>query len=144
MAKRKKAKKATGTKRRKVGAVDKQGLMSLALVTGGAIAAQLVSNAADKIFKNKPLSPQIKGLALIGIGQFLTPMLLKGATGKQLGLGMSVAGGLKLASTFGIKGLGATPFMALPQNGISQQVAGPGIQAMVAGTNTRKYAVLHG
>jgi hypothetical protein len=137
MAKRKKAKKTSG-RRRRVSGVNTAGLQRAAMVVAGFAAGKLASNAIDSFTKSKPLDPKIKGAILFVAGQFLVPKVLKSQLGQDLGLGMSVAGGSALLSALGIKGLGATQ-RYLP--GISAQVNGAGVKQSINGINTRIVAL---
>lgn len=141
MAKRRKTKKTTSRRRSRVGAIDKAGLMQAALAVGGAVGAHLLSNAADKMFESKPLSPEIKGAALFAIGQFLLPKVVKSSAGKAIGMGVSVYGGYTaIKEVAKISGIGDVDVKYLPMvsgPGIAAQVAGNGITEMVSGTNMR-------
>ena len=145
MAKKRKQKKSTGRRRARVGAIDKQGLMQAALAVGGAVGAHLLSNAADKMFESKPLSPEIKGGALFLLGQFLIPKLVKTPAGKALGMGVSVYGGYTAVKEVAkISGLGDVDVKYLPMvsgPGISAQVAGNGISETVNGVSTMRTAL---
>jgi hypothetical protein len=136
--KEKENKKTTGRRRARVGAIDKQGLMQAALAVGGAVGAHLLSNAADKMFESKPLSPEIKGAALFAIGQFVLPKIIKSSAGKALGMGVSVYGGYTAVKEVAkISGLGDVDVKYLPMSstGITSQVSGNGVSEMVSGAS---------
>jgi hypothetical protein len=98
MARRKKRKATSRRRSRRMGAVKNQ-LMDAVTLTAGAVAGTIV---ASKLFPN--IDEKIKNAAVIGIGAFLMPKVLKGAIGQNLGNGMIAAGGLGLLKSFNVIG----------------------------------------
>lgn len=100
MAKRGK-KKSTKRRSRRVSGLPGNLTPVLAAV-GGAVAGKLLSNFAKNNFN---LSPTVAGAATIAAGALLVPMIMKGPTGAALGMGVAAAGGIELATQFGISGV---------------------------------------
>jgi len=87
-------------RRRRISGVGKSNvIMTIAGLAGGAVLARLANNL---ILKAKPdLNGKIINAAQIGLGIYL-PKLVKSQLGKDLGSGMIAAGGLGLATSFGV------------------------------------------
>lgn len=87
-------------RRRRISGVGKSNVvMTIAGLAGGAILARLANNL---ILKAKPdLNSKIINAAQIGLGIYL-PKMVKSQLGKDLGSGMIAAGGLGLATSFGV------------------------------------------
>lgn len=90
----------TTPRRRRISGVGKSNvIMQIAGLAGGAILARVANNL---ILKAKPdLNSKIINVAQIGLGIYL-PKMVKSALGKDLGAGMIAAGGLGLATSFGV------------------------------------------
>jgi hypothetical protein len=115
MARRKKQVKRKTTRRRRMGATG-GGLMSVAYLVGGAVAAQLVGKVVDTALAKSTMSDMTKkaisGAAPIVAGYF-TPKFIKGDVGAKLGAGMVAVGGLKLVQATGVisgMGMGAVNY----------------------------------
>jgi len=86
-------------RRRRISGVNNNPVMQIAGLVGGAIAARIANNL---ILKAKPdLNGKIINVVQIGLGIYL-PKMIKSQLGKDLGAGMIAAGGLGLATSFGI------------------------------------------
>lgn len=96
----KKKKKSTKNPRRRVSGIGN--LQPILLAAAGGVAGQLLTNFAENQFG---LSKTISGALGIAAGGLVLPMILKGPTGAALGAGMAAAGGVKVASSFGIAGV---------------------------------------
>jgi hypothetical protein len=97
MARRKK-RKVSRRRSRRMGAAKGQIMDIVAIAGGSAIATILTS----KLLPN--LDSKIKNAAVIGVGAFLMPRLLKGAMGQNLGHGMIAAGSIGLLKDFNVIG----------------------------------------
>jgi hypothetical protein len=80
-----------------MGAAGGGKLMDMVAVIGGSAVAGLLTS---KLFPN--LDDKIKNAAVIGVGGFLMPKVIKGSIGSALGMGMVAAGGLGLLRNFGV------------------------------------------
>jgi hypothetical protein len=94
---RRKRKKSYSRKSRRMGAAGGGKLMDMVAVIGGSAVAGLLTS---KLFPN--LDDKIKNAAVIGVGGFLMPKVIKGSIGSALGMGMVAAGGLGLLRNFGV------------------------------------------
>jgi len=103
MARRKKRKATSRRRSRRMGAAKGQ-IMDIVTLAAGAAAGTIV---ASKLFPN--IDEKIKNAAVIGIGAFLMPKVLKGATGQNIGNGMIAAGSIGLLQN--LKVLGAVSDM---------------------------------
>lgn len=94
--------KAAPRRRRRISGVGSSNVvMQIAGLAGGAILARVANNL---ILKAKPdLNGKIINAAQIGLGIYL-PKFIKSQLGKDLGSGMIAAGGLGLATSFGVIG----------------------------------------
>lgn len=99
MARRKKRKVSRRRSSRRMGAVKGQ-MMEIVGIAAGAAAAGFLST--DKILPN--INGKIKSAAIIGIGAFLMPKVLKGAMGQALGNGMIAVGSVNLLKEFNVLG----------------------------------------
>lgn len=97
MAKRRK-KHTRRRSRRSVGAMGNV-LTEVVGITVGAAAGRIVSG---KLFP--ALNPTIKSAAVIGIGAFLMPKIIKGSFGSSIGAGMIASGSLGVLSGTGVLG----------------------------------------
>jgi len=103
MARRNRTAKKRVTRRRRSSSMSgvKGGVMSAVTIIAGAVTAQVVGKAIGKALpattteKTKDI---IVGAAPIAIGYFL-PKFIKSEMGKNLGIGMIAAGGLKLVQS---------------------------------------------
>lgn len=93
MAKRKRSK--TRTRRRRIGAVGKNNLMSAVGIIAGAVAARLV---VKKVLPN--MDERIKNAGVVAIGALVLPRFMKSDMGKAIGNGMIAAGGVGLVGSF--------------------------------------------
>ena len=75
-------------------------MMEIVGIAAGAAAAGFLST--DKILPN--INGKIKSAAIIGIGAFLMPKVLKGAMGQALGNGMIAVGSVNLLKEFNVLG----------------------------------------
>lgn len=96
MARRKK-RKSYSRRSRRMGAVGGTKLMDMLAVVGGAAAAGLLS---QRLFPT--MDEKIKNVAVVGVGSFLIPKVVKGSLGNALGMGMVAAGGLGLLRNFNV------------------------------------------
>jgi hypothetical protein len=94
---RRKRKKSYSRRSRRVGAVGGGKLMDMVAVIGGSAVAGLLTS---KLFPT--LDEKIKNVAVIGIGGYLMPKVIKGSMGTALGMGMVASGGLGLLKNFGV------------------------------------------
>ena len=94
--------KAAPRRRRRISGVGSSNVvMQIAGLAGGAILARVANNL---ILKAKPdLNGKIINAVQIGLGVYL-PKMMKSDLGKNLGAGMIAAGGLGLATNFGVIG----------------------------------------
>jgi hypothetical protein len=97
MARRKKRKSYTKTRRRMSGVGATANIMDSVAVIGGAAAAGILST---KLFPT--MNDKIKNAAVIALGVFAAPKLIKGSVGNALGMGMVAAGGLGLLKSFNV------------------------------------------
>lgn len=105
----KKRKKASGRRRRRIGAIGKgAGIQSILGIVGGAVAAKYVT---AKLLPN--VDSKIKNAGVIALGAFVMPRVLKGELGKALGNGMVAVGGANLVSEF-LPGIGAMETIEFP------------------------------
>lgn len=127
MAKKgKAAKRRTTTRRRRsVGAINKSLLAKAAGAIGGYVAAEMLTSKVAPTMDAK-----IKGAAVIAIGLFGVPMLLKNEMGEGLALGFAVSGGHTILKGMNI--ISGTRPMMLPYNQ-QRQIAGPGVPGFVNG-----------
>lgn len=131
MARRKK-RKTSRRRSRRMGAVKSQ-LMDAVTLTAGAVAGTIV---ASKLFPN--IDEKIKNVAVIGIGAFLMPKVLKGAIGQNLGNGMIAAGGLGLLKSFNVIGA-ISDIMEVPVNigAVEDNISLiNGVDSVMAGSNS--------
>jgi hypothetical protein len=80
-----------------MGAIGKNNLMELVGVIGGAAAGSLL---AQKLFPT--MDEKLKNVAVLGVGAFLVPKVVKGSMGNALGMGMVASGGMGLLKNFGV------------------------------------------
>lgn len=100
MARRKKRKASYRRRSRKMGAAAvKNKAMDIVGIAAGAAIASIVTS---KLFPN--MNEKIKNAAVIGLGAFLMPRVLKGAMGENLGNGMIAAGSIGLLKNFNVLG----------------------------------------
>jgi hypothetical protein len=114
MAKRKKSRKTTGTRRRRsasrryVGAVSVNEVLGL---VGGAIASRVVVNMLAKQFPKLGANAQTKAAVQIGLGFITRPIAAaigsKSPMVDALGKGMMIGGGYELIKTVAPAALGA-------------------------------------
>ena len=105
----KKRKKASGRRRRRMGAIGKgAGIQSILGIVGGAVAAKYVT---AKLLPN--VDSKIKSAGVIALGAIVMPKVLKGELGKALGNGMVAVGGANLVSEF-LPGIGAMETIEFP------------------------------
>lgn len=97
MARRKK-RKVSRRRSRRMGAAKGQ-IMDIVGIAGGAAIATILTS---KLLPN--LDSKIKNAAVIGVGAFLMPRVLKGAMGQNLGNGMIAAGSIGLLKEFNVIG----------------------------------------
>lgn len=93
MAKKKRSK--SRTRRRRIGAVGKNNLMSAVGIIAGAVAARLV---VKKVLPN--MDERIKNAGVVAIGALVLPRFIKSDMGKAIGNGMIAAGGVGLVGSF--------------------------------------------
>lgn len=108
MARRKKRKATSRRRSRRMGATGKNQVMDIAGIAAGAAIATIVTG---KLFPN--MNEKIKNAAVIGIGAFLMPKLVKSSMGKNLGDGMIAAGSIGLLKNFNVIGA-ITDVMEVP------------------------------
>jgi hypothetical protein len=106
MARRKK-RKVSRRRSRKMGAAKGQ-IMDIVGIAAGAAAATILTS---KLLPN--LDSKIKNAAVVGIGAFLMPKVLKGAMGQNLGNGMIAAGSIGLLKDFAVIS-GINDYMDVP------------------------------
>ena len=118
MAKRKK-KKSYSRRRRMSGVGATANIMDSVAVIGGAAAAGLLT---QKLFPT--LDTKIKNAAVIALGIFAAPKLVKGSVGNALGMGMVAAGGLGLLKNFNvISGVDDVIEIPVSVNGIDDNIS---------------------
>lgn len=94
MARRKK--RSSRKRSRRMGATKMTGqLMNIVGLAIGAGAGKIV---ATKLFPN--MDEKIKNVAVVGLGAFLFPKLIKGGMGQNIGAGMVASGTLGLLENF--------------------------------------------
>lgn len=98
MARRKKRKVSYRRSGRRMGAVKSQ-IMDIVGIAAGAAAGRIV---ASKLFPN--MDEKIKNVAVIALGSFVFPKLVKGGLGANIGTGMVAAGSLGLLQNFNVIG----------------------------------------
>lgn len=94
---RRKRKKSYSRRSRRMGAVGGSKIMDMVAVIGGSAVAGLLT---QKLFPT--MDEKLKNVAVIGIGGFLLPKVVKGSMGTALGMGMVASGGLGLLKNFGV------------------------------------------
>jgi hypothetical protein len=99
MARRKKRKATSRRRSRRMGSTGKNQVMDIAGIAAGAAIATIVTG---KLFPN--MNEKIKNAAVIGIGAFLMPKLVKSSIGQNLGNGMIAAGSIGLLKNFNVIG----------------------------------------
>lgn len=103
MAKRKKPVKRTKSRRRKMSGVGKLDLTNIALVVGGAVASNILTNQLSKS-SNTTLQ---KVAPFVGLGAgIVLPMFIKSQTIAQLSLGLVAGGGVAALGQNGLKVIG--------------------------------------
>lgn len=98
MARRKKRTSRRRGRSRKMGAVKTQ-IMDIVGIAAGAAAGRIV---ASKLFPN--MDEKIKNVAVIALGSFVFPRIVKGSIGANIGTGMVAAGSLGLLQNFNVIG----------------------------------------
>lgn len=97
------------TRSRRMGAVKSQ-IMDIVGVAAGAAAGRIV---ASKLFPN--MDEKLKNAAVIALGAFVFPRIVKGAIGANIGTGMVAAGSLGLLQNFNVIGA-ITDVLEVPVN----------------------------
>lgn len=105
MARRKKARRSTGRRRRRIGGVmSNDKLMKAVGVIGGVIATGFINKKISEM-KNadgtEKIDPKLLALGEVVLGFFL-PNFVKGSLFEGVGLGLIGAGGVNAAREFGI------------------------------------------
>lgn len=125
----KKRKSARKTRRRsRISGMAGIDLQTLALMAAGAIAGRIAQNKLSG-----KVNPKILAGGQIAAGGYLVPSFIKNPMAKAVGAGMAVNGVIELVKSFGIIS-GIDDGLQVDFIGdISQTIAGPGINAEIAG-----------
>lgn len=117
MARKRSYKKKSRSRRRKMGGMGSGVIMEIVGITAGAAMGRIVSS---KLFPS--MNPSLKSAAVMGIGAFLMPKLIKGSMGANLGAGMIASGGLGVLQGTGVLGAIDDAMEGFPSVGAIQDI----------------------
>jgi len=117
MARKRHHKRKSHSRRRKMSGMGSGVIMEVVGITAGAAIGRIVSN---KLFPT--MNASLKSAAVLGIGAFLMPKLIKGSMGANLGAGMIASGGLGVLQGTGVLGAIDDAMEGFPSVGAIQDI----------------------
>ena len=140
MARRRHHKKHTHRRRRhsSMGAVKGTAMNAIGIIAG-AVAGKFVANMVGGAVGTSTYGKYIQPAAPIVLG-FLTPKLIKGSFGANLGAGMVAAGGLGLFQSLGV--VSGVPMVAGYKHKVGLGPTTQNQRGVVAGMTTKQAAIL--
>lgn len=140
MAKKKSAKKKTGSRRRRRVSGIGDAFTPILGGIGGAVAASMIGKAmAGKV------DDKILGLGMVAVAALLVPKVIKGPLGAGVAVGLGASGGTKALQGFGVSIGGINGFYNIPTvngirrvNGSARQMLS-GVELATESADVRRY-----